>query len=93
VLIPGLVLFFHLTQHKAQGTSLAALLFPTGLLAFWEYYKVGNADFKLGVLIAIGIFFGGYFGGMWAQQISNEAIKKIFALVLAVTAVKLFLEK
>lgn len=93
VLIPALIYLFHMSQHKAQGTSLAALLLPTGLLAFWEYYKAGNADLKLGLLVAAGIFVGGYFGGLWAQQISNLVLKKVFAVVLVIAAIQLFLEK
>jgi len=93
VLIPALVYIFHMNQHEAQGTSLGMLLFPTGLLAFWEYYKAGKVDFRLAIFIAIGVFIGGYFGGFWAQKISNVALKKGFAVVLAVTAIKLFFEK
>jgi len=54
---------FHMSQHKAQGTSLTALLAPIGALAFWEYYKAGNVDLKAGLLIALGFLVGGYFGG------------------------------
>jgi len=93
VLIPALVYMFHMNQHEAQGTSLGMLLFPTGLLALWEYYKAGKVDFRLAIFIAIGVFIGGYFGGFWAQKISNVALKKGFAVVLAVTAIKLFFEK
>src|SRR6185369_15601653 len=49
MIVPALVYVFHMTQHKAQGTSIAALLAPAGALAFWEYYKAGNVDIKAGV--------------------------------------------
>lgn len=93
IMIPALVYGFHMSQRQAQGTSLAALLAPTGLLAFLEYYKSGNADLKVGLLIALGIFFGGYFGGMWAQQIPQQILRKIFAVLLAVTAARMFFQK
>ncbi len=93
ILVPILLYAFHMDQRHAQGTSLAMLLPPTGLLAFWKYYKAGAADLKLGMIIAVGVFIGGYFGGEWAQQLSNPTLRKVFAVVLAGVAVKLFLEK
>jgi uncharacterized protein len=93
VIIPALVYGFHMTQRKAQGTSLGALLLPIGLLAFLEYYKAGNVDLKMALFIALGFFFGGYFGGMWAQQIPQAVLRKMFAILLAITAAKLFFQK
>jgi len=93
VLVPILFYGFKMNQHLAQGTTLAVLLPPTGLLAFLKYYKAGNADLKIGLLLALGLFLGGYFGGMWAQKIPDLVLRRIFAVILAVTAVKMFLEK
>lgn len=93
VIIPALVYGFHMSQRKAQGTSLGALLLPIGLLAFFEYYKAGNVDVKMALFIALGFFFGGYFGGMWAQQIPQAVLRKMFAILLAITAAKLFFQK
>ncbi|HXZ28342.1 MAG TPA: sulfite exporter TauE/SafE family protein [Terriglobales bacterium] len=93
ILVPILIYAFHMDQHQAQGTSLAMLLPPTGLLAFLNYYKAGHADVKLGLLIAAGVFVGGYFGGEWAQHTPQEVMRKVFAVVLAGVAVKMFLQK
>ncbi len=93
ILIPILVYAFHMDQHRAQGTSLAMLLPPTGLLAFLKYYKAGHVDVKLGLLIAAGVFVGGYFGGEWAQGIPQGALRKVFAVLLAAVAVKMFFQK
>lgn len=93
LLIPCLVYFFGMSQHRAQGTSLAALLLPIGFLAFWEYYKAGNADLKIGLVVAVGFFIGGYFGGMYAQQISGLVLRKTFAVVLMAVGLRMFLQK
>lgn len=93
ILIPILVYGFSMSQQQAQGTTLALLLPPTGLLAFLQYYKAGHADLKLGLLLALGLFFGGYLGGQWAQHISTGVLRKVFAVVLAGIAVKMFFEK
>ncbi len=93
VLVPILAYGFGMSQEMAQGTTLALLLPPTGALAFWQYYRAGHADLKLGLLLALGIFFGGYFGGRWAQHISTGGLRKIFAVVLLGIALKMFFEK
>ncbi len=93
VLIPALIYGFKMNQKLAQGTSLAMLLPPTGLLAFLEYYKQGNADLKLGLICSIGVFVGGYLGGTWAQAIPVAVLRKSFAVFLAVVAVRMFFQK
>jgi len=93
ILVPILFYLFKMNQHTAQGTTIAILLPPTGLLAFLKYYKAGNADLKLGLLLALGIFIGGYVGGGWAEKIPGVMLRKIFAVVLAATAVEMFFHK
>jgi len=93
ILVPILFYGFKMNQHTAQGTTLAVLLPPTGLLAFLKYYRAGNADLKIGLLVALGLFLGGYFGGMWAQKVPDLVLRRIFAVVLAVTAIRMFFQK
>jgi uncharacterized membrane protein YfcA len=54
---------------------------------------VGNADLKIGLLIALGLFLGGYFGGMWAQKVPDVVLRRIFAVVLTAIAIKMFFQK
>lgn len=93
LLVPILVYGFKMNQKLAQGTSLAMLLPPTGILAFMKYYREGNADLKLGLIIALGVLVGGYFGGGWAQQLSGPTLRKVFAAFMAAVAVKMFFQK
>ena len=83
IIIPALIYGFHMSQRRAQGTSLGVLLAPIGILAFIEYYKAGNVDVKTAIIIALGFVFGGYFGGTWAQQIPQNVLRKMFAVLLA----------
>jgi uncharacterized membrane protein YfcA len=89
LIVPGLVYLFHMSQHKAQGTSVAALLAPVGVLAFWEYHKAGNVDLKAGLLIALGFTLGGYFGGLWAQQIPELLLRRIFGTLVIMIGIRL----
>lgn len=91
-IVPALVFFAHMTQHRAQGTSLAALLAPIGILAFWEYYKAGNADLRAALLIAVGFMLGGWLGGRWAQTVSDLVLRRVFAVLLIGIAVQLLLQ-
>src|SRR5438270_8849592 len=93
VMVPALIFAFGMDQKMAQGTSLAMLLPPTGVLAFLKYYNEGHADLKLGLGMALGVFIGGYFGGHWAQEIPNSVLRRIFASLMVVIAIKLFLQR
>ena len=80
--VPALVWLLGMDQHRAQGTSLGALLLPVGALAFWEYYRKGNADLRVALLLAVGFLVGGYFGAVGAQHIPELWLRRIFALTL-----------
>src|SRR5215469_16680732 len=92
-LIPVLVYGYGMDQKSAQGTSLATLLLPIGALAFWKYYSAGHVNLKLAALLAVGFFVGGYFGGSIAQLATGLQLRRIFAVILAGIAVKMFLQK
>lgn len=94
VLVPALIFFLHYDQHQAQGTSLGVLTFPVVILAFLHYYNQGkltglSIDFKVIGLLAFGFIIGGYFGGKLALKIDREVLKKIFAVVLFYTGIKM----
>ncbi len=93
IIVPALVYFFGMDQKTAQGTSLAVLLPPTGLLAFIRYYKAGHVDIKIGILIVVGLLIGGWFGGGFAQALPQMTVRRIFAVVLLLVAVKMWFQK
>ena len=79
LLVPLLSLLFGFSQHKAQGTSLIALIPPTGLLAFLAYWKAGYADLHTGALLIPGVFVGGILGGMMARRLNSSRLGEVFA--------------
>ena len=93
LIVPCLVFVFGLSQHTAQGTTLALMVPPIGLLAAWTYYKEGCVDVKMAALICLGFFFGGLFGAKFAAAINGAMLKKIFGVALMVTALKMILSK
>jgi uncharacterized membrane protein YfcA len=82
--VPALIWLLGMDQHKAQGTSLGALLAPVGLFAFYEYYRRGNADLRVALLLALGFLVGGYFGAVGAAHIPDIWLRRIFAVVMIV---------
>jgi len=88
-LVPALIFFYGMSQKTAQGTSVATLLLPIGLFAFWTYYKAGHVDLRLALLIAVGFAAGGWFGGLWAQHLPDVVLRRGFAVLLVLLAVKL----
>ena len=93
LIVPSLVYFAGFNQKLAQGTSLAVLLPPTGALAFWQYYRTGNVDLRMGGLIFLGLLLGGWVGGGWAQRLSNATLRKGFAAFLVLTAIDMWFTK
>ena len=93
IIIPILVLLFGLSQHTAQGTTLALMVPPIGLLAAWTYYKQGFVDLKIAGLICLGFFVGGLLGAKFATEIPDEILRKIFGFVLLAASLKMILTK
>ena len=82
ILVPLLALLFAFEQHRAQGTSLIALIPPTGILAMMAYSKEGFVSWKTGLLLIPGVFLGGIAGGKSATRIRPRMIRQIFAALL-----------
>lgn len=89
IVVPGLVYFFGMSFHKAQGTILAAFLPPVALLAVLKYSQSRHVDWKSALLIAAGIFLGSYLGATISLSLSETAIKRVFGIFLIIIAVKL----
>ncbi len=89
LLIPAMVFLYGMDQRKAQGTSIATLLAPIGIFAFWKYWKAGNVDIRLAILVAIGFALGGWLGGAWAQHLSDTVLRRGFAVLLIAIALKM----
>jgi len=82
VLVPFLALFFAFGQHRAQGTSLVALIPPTGLLAFLAYARADYVSWKIGLLLIPGVIVGGILGGLLAKRLQPQRMRQVFAGVM-----------
>ena len=93
ILIPALVFLFGLTQHQAQGTTLAIMIPPIGLLAALRYWQAGNVKIGIAGFICLGFFVGGLIGANFVQNISEPVLKKMFGIFLLVVAMNMILGK
>jgi len=93
IIVPALVFLFGFDQKMAQGTTLAMLLPPVGLLGVWQYYQSGNVNFKVAGILCAGLFVGAYFGGYLANQLSSDTLKKIFGVALLLISIRMIFGK
>ncbi len=91
VIVPILVLLFGFSQKLAQGTTLALLVPPVGILAAYTYYKHGNVNFYAASFIAIGFVVGSLIGARYVTHLSNAVVIRIFALFLLILAIKMLI--
>jgi uncharacterized protein len=93
IIVPALVFLCGFSQLKAQGTSLAILLPPVGILGFIEYYKKGQTNLQAGILIAIFLIIGSIFGAKLAQQLPISILKKGFGVFMILVSIKMIFSK
>ena len=94
IIVPALIYFLGKNQMQAQGISLALIMFPVVILGVMQYYKQGHVDFSIVLVLAIGFIVGSFLGSKIAMDLPQDIIRKLFACLLIIVAVKmLFLDK
>jgi uncharacterized membrane protein YfcA len=93
IIVPALVFILGMSQHMAQGTTLAMMIPPIGILAVMNYYKKGLVDINSGLILATSFVLGGYFGSRLALSVSPELIKKVFGVIIIAIALKMMFSK
>ena len=89
IVVPCLVYFVGFSQHTAQGTSLAMMLPPIGLIAVYNYYKQGHVDFRIAAILCISFVVGSFFGSKIALSLSADQIKKAFGVIIILLGIKM----
>ena len=89
IIIPALMMVLSLSAKEAQGTSVAVMLPPIGILAAMNYYKAGYVNMKYALIIAVAFILGGWLGSKLAIGLPDAVVKKVFAGVMVITALKM----
>ena len=93
IIVPALIFFFGLTQHQAQGTSLAILLLPINFFAVLKYHKDGYINFKFAIILAVAFILGSYLGGLFAVNLPAKTLKKLFGILMLIAGIKMIFGK
>lgn len=93
IIVPVLVYFLGMSQHTAQGTTLAMFLMPIGILGVFNYYKEGHVDVKVALIIAITFVLGSFVGSKVAIGLDQNVVKRIFGVIIFVISIKMILGK
>lgn len=93
MIVPALVFLFHFSQHRAEGTTLALMIPPIGVLAVMPYYRNGHVDVGAAALICLGFVFGGWAGGHWANSLSTVTLQRVFGVTLLVLGARMLWTK
>ena len=89
LMVPMFVIFLGLTQHNAQGMSLAVMLPPVTFFAVYNYHKAGEIDWRMALIVSAVFIIGGFFGSKIALKIDQLTLKKIFGVMMLIAAIKL----
>lgn len=89
--IPALVYLAGMDQKLAQGTTLLMLLPPIGLLAAWEYWKRGQADWRAAAWICLGFILGGFLGARFSGALSSGFLRRGFGALMLIAGARMLL--
>ncbi len=89
IIVPALVYFLGFPQHMAQGTSLALMLPPIGVLAVYNYHKAGEINFTYAAVIAAAFLIGGYLGSKLSLRLSPSTVKFFFGLLMLYASIRM----
>lgn len=94
IMVPMMVYALNMDQKMAQGTSLMVMLIPISIgVGVWQYYQSKQVNIPYALVIAGFFAVGGYLGSKLALNIDQALVKKIFAVLMVVVAIKMFFGK
>lgn len=88
VVVP-LLIFLGREAKLAVGTSFIFVLL-VAISSLTAHYRLGNLDIKTGLILALGGIIGAQIGPQVLQHISDQNFKRMFSVLLVITAVWLF---
>ena len=103
IIIPSLIYFLGLGQHQAQGVSLALMLPPIGVLAFYKYFQSGSFNLEIegqivenkllnyALIIAVFFVIGGWLGAKWSLKTPVHVVKLVFGSFMLYASIKMIL--
>lgn len=88
IVVPALVLFFHIAQYEASATSVAVIV-ASSAAALASFAGDGAVDWNAAALIFIGAGSGAALGTRYMQSIPERFLTRTIAVVMIVAAIRL----
>jgi hypothetical protein len=86
--VPALTIVLGVEQHTAQGTSLLAIV-PTVVVGTWRQQRYGNVRWRPAVTLGLAGIAGIVAGGFLAESLSGGVLRRLFGILLLLTAAQL----
>lgn len=81
ILVPLLILVFHVVAQTAQGTSLLVMV-PIALMGAWRNSRHGYTNWRIGAVLGVGGVLGSPIGVAIAQRVEPVWLQRLFAALL-----------
>lgn len=88
IMVPAMTLVLGVSQHAAEGTSLLAIV-PISLVGALRQHRHGYTDWRLGTTLGLAGAVAGGLGALVALQLPEVVLQRLFAALLAVSAIRL----
>ena len=90
-MVVPLLIYLGREAKLAVGTSFVFIL-VVAISSIISHYRLGNIDIKTGLTLGLGGIIGAQIGPQVLQYVSEQNFKRIFAVLLAITAVWIFVD-
>ena len=90
-MVVPLLIYLGREAKLAVGTSFVFIL-VVAISSIISHYRLGNMDIKTGLTLGLGGIIGAQIGPQILQHVSEQNFKRIFAVLLAITAVWIFVD-
>jgi uncharacterized protein len=90
LLVPAMVLIVGFVQHRAQATSLAAIV-PIAVVGALVFGRADSVNFVAAALLAVGSLAGVQVGARLMHRLSDRALTRVFGIFLVIVAIAMLL--
>jgi len=91
ILVPCMVAFLGVGQHAAQGTSLAMMLPPVGMLAVLQYHRAGEVHWAYAAVLCITFVLGAWGGSKLSLRLAEHWVRFVFGLLMLYASIRMLL--
>jgi uncharacterized membrane protein YfcA len=88
IMVPVFYYILKIPMHVSVGSSLAVIIF-TSIAGSYKHYILNNVNIKLVLAVAVFSIIGSYLGALVCEKVSADLLRKIFAVILMLTAIKM----